>query len=143
RSTNGGVSWVKTVNGLPIALVNALEVDPVNPAIAWASLATSSGTSVYRTSDGGASWTARSGGLPAFAAQVVRVDPTDVTGATLYCGTDVGIYRSTDSGGSWTPFGTGLPASSVQDIRVFDDGSALRVATHGRGMWQLDVPATG
>src|SRR5262249_36705457 len=141
RSPDGGQAWVNASTRLPGTVVNNVEIDPSNPSVAYAALATTTGSNLFATVDGGATWSARSSGLPNFAAQVVRVDPTDPK--TLYCGTDVGVFRSTDQGASWSRFGTGLPASSVHDVRVFEDGSALRVATHGRGVWELDVPSTG
>jgi hypothetical protein len=35
--------------------------------------------------------------------------------------------------------GDGLPAVSVHDLRVAADGSRIVAATHGRGMWQLEL----
>jgi hypothetical protein len=140
RSTNGGATWAGLTNGLPTLAINNLEIDPNQPNVAYAALAGTIGQRVYGTTDGGATWQARSTGLPGFAAQVVRVDPTDSN--VLFCGTDVGVYRSTDQGVSWSPFGTGLPNSSVHDLRILEDGSAVRVATHGRGIWELEVPPT-
>jgi hypothetical protein len=142
RTTNGGTTWVNAATGLPSNKgVNSLEIDPKNPSIAYASLAGTTGVSVYQTVDGGALWSPRGTGLTAFSAQVLRVDPTDSN--VLYCGTDVGVYRSSNQGASWERFGTGLPSSSVHDIQILDDASILRVATHGRGIWELQVPASG
>ena len=142
RSTNGGVTWAGLTSGLPTNIgINNLEIDPNQPNIAYAALAGTIGQRVYRTTDAGATWQPRSTGLPGFSAQVVRVDPTDSN--VLFCGTDVGVYRSTDQGVSWSAFGTGLPDSSVHDLRILEDGSAVRVATHGRGIWELEVPPTG
>lgn len=141
RSTNGGSSWARAAGGLPAGgWPNDLEIDPRNPLVAYAAFPSISG-SLYMTSNGGESWVPRSTGLPAFAAQVVRVDPTDST--VLYCGTDVGLYRSTDQGGTWAEFGVGLPNSSVHDLAILEDGTVLRVATHGRGVWELQIPPTG
>ncbi len=139
RSGDSGQTWRAAGAGLPGSRINGLEADPRDPLVAYAALATTTGVSVYRTSDGGARWEPRSGGLPRFAAMVVRVDPTDPN--ILFCGTDVGVYRSTDQGGSWVRFGTGLPAVSVHDLRISEDASIVRVATHGRGAWELEVPA--
>ena len=103
---------------------------------AFATFAGTSGPSVFFTTNG-LTWSERASGLPPFSAQVIRFDPTDLS--TLYVGTDAGVYRSTDSGATWNPFGTGMPAVSVYDIRILADGSILRAATHGRGIWELAV----
>jgi len=138
RSTNGGTSWVQVITGLPsYRNINSIAIDPTNPAIAYVALAGTTLPSVYYTTSSGASWTQRATGLPAFSAQVIRIDPTDTT--TLYCGTDVGVYRSTDSGANWSLFGTGMPAVSVYDLQILNDGTKLRAATHGRGVWDLTV----
>ena len=142
RSSDGGSTWVNASSGLPTNRgINNVETDYSNSLVAYAAISGTTGPGVFQTTNGGASWTARSNGLPAFSTQVVRVDPTDPT--VLYCGTDVGVYRSTDRGGSWLKFGNGLPSSSVHDLRILDDGSILRVGTHGRGIWELQVPPTG
>lgn len=140
RSGDGGKTWISG-SGLPAFVVNNVEVDTVNSSIAYAALARTNGPSLYKSVDGGLTWSPSANGLPLFASQVIRVDPTDPN--VVYCGTDVGVYRSTDHGGTWSKFGSGLPNSSVADLRIFEDGSVLRVATHGRGVWELQVPPTG
>jgi hypothetical protein len=137
RSTDGGSTWTRVITGLPGKVVNSLEIHPTDPNTVYAALAGVSGTSVYYTLNGGTSWSVRGTGLPSYSAQVVRFDPTDTT--TLYCGTDIGVYRSIDSGATWSMFGTGLPAVSIYDVRAVNDGAILRAATHGRGVWELNV----
>ena len=140
RSEDGGRTW-RAGSGIPDAIVTSVELDPRDPFRAYATFATTVGPSLFRSDDGGSTWTASATGLPPFAAQVVRVDPTDST--DLFCGTDVGVFRSTDRGLTWSRFGTGLPAVSVHDVDVHEDGSIVRIATYGRGIWELAIPGTG
>ncbi|MFL6247745.1 MAG: IPT/TIG domain-containing protein [Thermoanaerobaculia bacterium] len=139
RTTDGGATWnlLSLVNGLPGRTVTNLEISPANRDVVFATIAGTAGPSVYFTTDGGLTWIARASGLPSFSAQVIRFDPTD--SSTLYVGTDVGVYRSTDLGATWSRFGTGMPAVSVYDLQIQSDGSMFRAATHGRGIWQLNV----
>jgi photosystem II stability/assembly factor-like uncharacterized protein len=140
RSGDGGSTWIGG-SGLPNAAVNNVDIDPHDANVAYAAIATTTGSSVYRSDSGGVAWTPSATGLPGFAAQVIHVDPTDSN--VVYCGTDVGVYRSTDRGATWSRFGNGLPAASVHDLAVLPDGSMLRIATHGRGIWELQVPPIG
>ncbi len=145
RSEDGGLSWRLAPTGsggLPSGkrVVN-VEISPWDAAVAFACLAGQSAGHLSRTTNGGLTWVDADSGLPPFTVQVVRFDPTDTSGSTLYAGTDVGLYRSLDGGLSWARFGDGLPAASVHDIRILPDGSMMRVATHGRGVWELALPA--
>lgn len=137
RTEDGGATWTRASGGLPNRAITGLTIDPHDPRRVWATFAGLTGPSVYATADGGGSWSAAASGLPSFSAQSLIVDPADAS--TLYCGTDVGVYRSTDGGASWSRFGSGMPAVAVDDLKVLDDGSALRAATHGRGMWELSI----
>jgi photosystem II stability/assembly factor-like uncharacterized protein len=136
-SNDSGRSWWP--HAFPAA-VNHVEVSPFDSATAFAGLTLPpAGTaSLWRTMDGGVTWHESATGLPPFAVQVVRSDPTD--SQQVFAGTDVGVYRSTDGGVTWSSYGDGLPSASVHDIRILPDGSMLRIATHGRGIWELEIP---
>jgi hypothetical protein len=66
------------------------------------------------------------------------IDPQQAS--RLFAGTDIGVFVSEDSGANWSPCGTGLPRVAVFDIAIQNVKRVLRIATHGRGMWEVSVP---
>jgi len=103
---------------------------------------------VFMTNDGGVTWKTLHGNgtgfdLPNVRVYIVRFDPSDPTDQTLYAGTDLGFFRSTDQGQTWSRYGTNLPQVRVQDIFVSQNGSLIRVAMYGRGIWEIYPRADG
>jgi hypothetical protein len=76
-------------------------------------------------------------GLPDLPVTRVYLDPRDVTRSTIYAATHVGVYRSLNGGADWELFSNGLPTVRVNDIYMPPDGSFMRIATYGRGIWEL------
>jgi photosystem II stability/assembly factor-like uncharacterized protein len=142
-STNSGASWTDITSKLPSGTNFArVTADPTHKG--WAYLAVlvgnnSSISHVLKTTDYGATWTgiaSTNNGFDNVPTKVVYVDSTD---GYIYAGTYSGVYRSTDNGASWSKFGTGLPNAVVDDIAIQYSTHELRVATHGRGIWQISV----
>ncbi len=76
-------------------------------------------------------------GLPDVPISRIIVDPRDASGNTVYAATWIGVYRTTDGGANWSLFGAGLPRVEVSDLYIAPDGSFLRAATYGRGVWEV------
>jgi hypothetical protein len=68
----------------------------------------------------------------------IAVDPQNSN--ILYAGTDIGVYHSTDGGANWAPLGSGLPRVAVFDVKISNVQRYLRIATHGRGIWEIGIP---
>jgi len=95
---------------------------------------------LWRTTDGGQTFTSIVGAdpahrLPNVAVYVAKYDPVIPT--TIYAGTDLGIYISTDNGATWNRMGEGFPVVPVRDIYVAKNQDFIRVATYGRGLWEI------
>jgi photosystem II stability/assembly factor-like uncharacterized protein len=95
-------------------------------------------TYVFVSNDRGASWQALDTDLPScepcFA---VLEDPRNEN--LLFLGTEYGCYASLDRGNRWFPMGSNLPTVAVRDLFVQDRDSDLIAATHGRGVWVVDI----
>jgi photosystem II stability/assembly factor-like uncharacterized protein len=132
------MTWSKKAPGRTIF---SLEVDPANANVIY--IGSFSGCSgcdaVYMSADGGNTWSPRGNGLSGifFSILTIRVDPLDSN--TLYCGTENGVFKSSDRGQNWTMLGFGLSSVFVEDLKISRDGSTLRAATYGRGIWELQL----
>lgn len=112
--------WVTAVAQAP-GSVRVIKGTIATPASSWAT----------------ATWTAMQNGLPDLPITRLYFDPRDPSRNTILAATHVGIYRTTDGGANWNPYGNGLPTVRVNDIYMPPDGSFTRIATYGRGIWEL------
>jgi hypothetical protein len=83
---------------------------------------------------GSASWIAVGTSLPDVPVNAITVDPANNN--IVYLGTDIGVFASTNGGSTWASFNTDLPVVAVFDIGISPVTGALRVSTHGRGIWE-------
>ena len=96
-------------------------------------------TYVYKTSDFGASWKLVSGSVPKSvnsSAKCIMEDP--VRKGMLYLGTNNALYISWDDGAHWTHLRNNLPPAPVYWIEIEPRFHDLLIATHGRGIYDLD-----
>ncbi|MCI0399538.1 MAG: hypothetical protein L0322_32035 [Chloroflexi bacterium] len=132
-----------TPAGAPAAYVGRVVIDPndSNTAyIAYAGFGVPAGQHVWKTTNlagGAGTWVAAGSGIPDVPISAFVVDPADAN--ILYAGTDIGVYQSTNGGTSWAPYGTGLPRVAVFDMAIHNGARKLRIATHGRGIWEIDL----
>ncbi len=125
------------------AFVARAAVDPGNSERAYVTLSAFGIPAVWKTenlSGPNVTWTSASAGLPQVPVSAFVIDPQAPD--TLYAGTDIGVYTSVDGGANWMPLGTGLPRVAVFDMAIANSvPRKLRIATHGRGIWDYTIPS--
>ena len=95
---------------------------------------------VYESVDGGATWSLADGsGASAFPDVPVNSIQVLETGA-LVVGTDLGVLYRAPKATAWKRLGTNFPATVAIDVEAGPDGTDLYAATHGRGIWRIQLP---
>jgi len=140
--TPPGSPGTTTANGTRLVgrvLIDPNDVDTAYVAYGGQNL-TAGQTHLYKTANLSAAtptWAAVGAGIPDVPVNALQVDPADST--KVYAGTDVGVFVSTDSGLNFAPFGTGLPRVAVFQMEIQNANRFLRIATHGRGLWEISL----
>ncbi|MDQ2784226.1 MAG: IPT/TIG domain-containing protein, partial [Chloroflexota bacterium] len=148
RTTTGNVVGSATWNdlwtgkGLPSTPVTWIAVDRNDTTgnIAYATFGGFGVGHVWKTTDGGTSWTNITGNLPDAPVTGLVTYPIS-GGSALVVGTDVGAFLSTNSGASWTALQNGLPNVGIDQVFTDKALTTLFVATHGRGVLKMPIPA--
>lgn len=152
-TTNGRVFYSNTASAttmteitgsIPARYVGRIAVDPSNPNTAYVALNGFGipNQHVMKTTNLNAptpTWTNAGIGIPDVPTNGLVIDPANPN--TLYAGTDIGVFRSTDGAATWTPFNEGLPRVSVFEIVIQPTSRVLKIATHGRGIYEYDLRA--
>jgi photosystem II stability/assembly factor-like uncharacterized protein len=118
-----------------------------NPNVAYVAFGgynVPAGQHIWKTTNlagGAAFWSPAGNGIPDVPVNSLVIHPT--TSAVVFAATDIGVFKTVDGGANWVPFSEALPRVAVFDIGYFDgDDKVLRIATHGRGIWERDFDTT-
>jgi photosystem II stability/assembly factor-like uncharacterized protein len=146
KSTNGGDTWARALNGLPKRGIYTIAVSPgyASDRTLFAGMWEGG---VYKSTDGGANWSNASTGLGNLRVWSVALSPAYATDGTMFAGTDGGLYRSTNGGASWTHQSHTLGTRRITSIVVSSEFAADRTlycgssyggvfrSTDGGGTW--------
>ena len=139
---DGGGNWADvTPAQVGEAIINAIEVSPHDPAVAYLAATRYKFNDFtplfYKTDDFGKSWNLIVDGIAREAwARVIREDP--VRRGLLYAGTEAGMYVSWDDGNHWQSLQLNMPLTPITDLKVQTHHNDLVAATAGRAFWILD-----
>jgi len=147
RTDDGGANWQRLEQNLPLPgpryvsdLVPSFFADDRVYLTVDGHRSDDFATYVFVSNDRGATWRDLGITLPSREpCYAIMEDPRNED--LLYLGTEYGAYASFDRGERWFPLGAELPTVAVRDLFVQDRDSDLIAATHGRGVFALDVEA--
>ena len=92
---------------------------------------------LLRSDDHGATFIRLGAGLPDGTVRAIAEDPVDED--LVFVGTEFGCFVSFDRGASFQPFESELPTVPVADLVIHPRDGDLVAATHGRGLFVVDV----
>jgi photosystem II stability/assembly factor-like uncharacterized protein len=138
-TTEGGYDkWINlSKNGLVNRFVTDIACSPHDDKTAYIAFSGYGTPHLFKTTNHGKTFTNISAGLPDVPHNAIALHPTDPN--TIFVGTDIGVFATFDGGNVWIPYGTGLPRTPIADMEIHSTKSVLRVATHGRSMWEIDL----
>ena len=145
-TTNGATTLTDVTGGISARYVSRAVIDPTNANVAYITLTgygIPGANHVWKTTNllsGTPTWTASGTGIPDVPVNGFAIDPSNTQ--NIYAGSDIGVFQSTNGGASWVPFGTGLPRVAVFDMAIQNNNRLLRIATHGKGMYEISLAAS-
>ncbi len=138
KTTNGGNFWTNVTAGIPNRYIMDIAIDPLVNTTVYVTLSGFGTPHLFRSLNGGTTWSAYGNGLPDIPVNTITIDPLNTS--IMYLGNDIGIYVSIDAGLNWQPFNDGLiDATFVMDIAISPFNRKLRLATHGKGIYERDM----
>ncbi|HEY6172671.1 MAG TPA: T9SS type A sorting domain-containing protein, partial [Candidatus Kapabacteria bacterium] len=126
--------------GLPGRSISAIKFMPGDTATYYVALSGYGSSHVMKTTNKGVTWSNISSTLPDIPATALFIDPLHPS--ELYVATDIGVFYSPNDGGDWIPYGQGMPNVAISDMAYHKSKKVIRVATHGRSMWEAPLANT-
>jgi hypothetical protein len=137
-TTNNPV-WVKMddkgAHPLPNRYCTRIVIDNKDHNIVYVTFGGYNKGNVWMTTNGGSGWSNIGNALPEAPVRSLAIHPRKSD--YLYIGTEVGVFASEDQGQSWSATNEGPTNCSVDEL--FWMGEVLVCATHGRGMFRIDL----
>jgi hypothetical protein len=153
KSTNGGGIWIAKVsntdNNIPNRYISRmLTVPSDNPNLEDEIYITLSSFNlpgnqtghVFKSTNGGSNWDNITGNLPNIPVNDIVVWNESKTQKNLVVATDIGVFISANNGITWRELAANLPNTIIMDLEYIVFENKLRVATFGRGVWDIDLP---
>lgn len=138
-STDRGYNYSAASSGLPARTITSISVHPDSPNVAVVSQSGFGTAKIHKTTNSGASWTAISGNLPDSPVNDAMIYHPGAPTSTYFAATDVGVFVSNNYGQNWIELANGLPNTVAIHLDYHAATQKLRVGTHGRGVFEIQL----
>ena len=143
KSVNGGSTWnltstVPTNNSFRLQIT----VNPENSNEIWvASRDGGNGSKVFRSTNGGVFWTNMTSSVLDLQ-KIVDIAYHGGSNGLVYLLTDTNFFYYYPDTNTWIQYDMGLPLihNGKWDMSLFYRDQKIRIATEGRGIWEVDFP---
>ena len=144
-SGDGGSTFEYRIDGLPVRSITSINFHPDSSAAALVTFSGFGGGHIYKTTNYGINWFDVSGNLPDIPVNDGLFYWPGYSTNTMLAATDIGVFISHNFGSSWSELAAGLPNTVSIHLDYNLQQNKLRVATHGRGIWEYNgniIPVT-
>jgi photosystem II stability/assembly factor-like uncharacterized protein len=132
RSTNGGVNWSLSSNGLPSFSLYTTKLVNKDTICFIGMESTGLSWNLFRSTNFGLSWDSVPNVYSLASFNILNYNSND---NKFYLGCNSGVYRSTNSGLSWTAMNNGLP-SSKNVTSLFFNGDTIYASIKPGGIYK-------
>jgi PKD repeat protein len=116
--------------------ITDIEVAYNDSSKVWVTFSSYTNSTVFYSTDAGSTWSNISLGLPQVPATAII---SERNSNNLYIGTDIGVFYKDVNSSGWVPYGINLPNVVITDMDIQYPTGKLRVATYGRGLWEIKL----
>ncbi len=139
RSTDRGYNFSNVTTGLPGNTITAVRIHPDSSNVALITYSGFGTGKIYKTTNTGATWTNITGNLPDSPMNDAVIYHPGYPTSTYFCASDVGVFVSHNYGQSWQELANGLPNTVAIHLDHHKATNKLRIGTHGRGVYELQL----
>lgn len=140
-SKDDGLTWEEKDNGIANNYIRSIYPSRFSPERIYTTMTGLNYDDLhgyaYVSENNGDSWTNIRSNLPDEPIHVLIEDLKYEN--ILYLGSIRGVYISTDTGRSWSYLGNPIPGTAIADLEINKNRNELIAATHGRGMYKLNL----
>ncbi len=140
KSTNSGSSFASVTSGLVYKTITSVNIHPDSSNVVLLTYSGFGAGKVYKTSNGGSTWNNISSNLPDSPVNDLLIYYPGVATGIYYLAMDVGVFYTNSFGNTWNELADSLPNTVVMNIDYNQASDMVRIATHGRGVWETGTP---